>query len=284
MASAILIIFSVNQNEEIVNFTKLSGLGNDFILFDNRDNFFAEKDRAFVREICQRGLSVGADGVILLENSAVADFRYRHFNADGSTAEMCGNGARSICYYAVQHKIAPEQLSFEIEGVLYRAQVSGDRVRLEMPPPEILEFSPGIVSDSELNEGGFVKVGVPHFVVFVEDVNQIDVVALGQKYRHHSYFPAGTNVNFVQVLNSNTLRIRTYERGVENETLACGTGATSAAIIAEHQFRMVTPITVKANGGDLVLDWGPDYTPVYLQGSAKIVYEGQLPGDTPALH
>lgn len=259
-----------------MNFTKLSGLGNDFILFDNRDKRFSGEERDFFKEICQRGLSVGADGVILLEESAVADFKYRHFNADGSVAEMCGNGARSICYYVVQRKIAPAQLSFEVEGVLYRAEVMGDQVRLEMPPPEILEFNPGIVSEPELKEGGYVKVGVPHFVVFVEDVNQIDVLKLGEKYRHHAYFPAGTNVNFGQILNENTIRIRTYERGVENETLACGTGSTSTAIIAAQQFQMDTPITVKTNGGDLVLDWRPNYTPVYLQGPAKIVYEGQL--------
>ncbi|MCK5738380.1 diaminopimelate epimerase [bacterium] len=259
-----------------MDFTKLSGLGNDFILFDNRDNHFSGDERDFITEICQRGLSVGADGVILLEESAFADFKYRHFNADGSVAEMCGNGARSICYYAVQQKIAPTQLSFEVEGVLYRARVMGDQVRLEMPPPETLEFNPGIVSEPELKEGGFAKVGVPHFVVFVEDVNRIDVMTLGQKYRHHTYFSAGANVNFVQVLNKNTLRIRTYERGVENETLACGTGSTSAAIIAAQQFQMTTPITVKTNGGDLLLDWKPDYTPIYLQGPAKIVYEGRL--------
>jgi len=260
-----------------LTFTKLSGLGNDFILFDNREKIFSGEERDFFRKICQRRISVGADGVILLENSARADFKYRHFNADGSDAEMCGNGARSICYYAVTHGLAPQSLRFEIHGVIYQATVDGNQVRLTMPPPEKIGPKPGVVTENILTEGGFVQVGVPHFVVFAENLDTLDVARLGRFYRYHPFFPAGTNVNFVQILDPHTLRIRTYERGVEAETLACGTGSTAAAIMAHLNQGLEPPITVKNPGGDLWFSWeNPAFDPILMQGAVEIIYVADL--------
>jgi diaminopimelate epimerase len=260
-----------------LNFTKLSGLGNDFILFDNREKMFSGEERDFFRKICQRRTSVGADGVILLENSDRADFKYRHFNADGSVAEMCGNGARSICYYAVTHGIAPKSLSFEIHGAIYRATVDGHQVRLTMPPPEKIWPKPGVISEDLLEEGGFVQIGVPHLVVFTSNLDALDVARLGRYYRHHPFFPAGTNVNFVQVLDSQTIRIRTYERGVEGETLACGTGSTAAAIISHLAKGLQPPITVQNPGGDLWFSWeNAAFDPIFMQGAVEIIYQAEL--------
>ena len=260
----------------IFNFSKLSGLGNDFILFDNRDVRLTGTESSFFQKICQRRTGIGADGVILLENSIRATFKYRHFNADGSVAEMCGNGARSICYFAVTHRIAPPDHTFEINETLYKAQVQENQIMLTMPPPTEIRKKIDIVTEPELEEGGFVQVGVPHLVVLVPDVQQVDVAGLGFKYRHHPAFASGANVNFVECIDSNTIRIRTYERGVEAETLACGTGSTAAAIIACLKKDCQLPLQVINPGGTLTLNWDADFNPVYMIGPAKIVYQGNL--------
>lgn len=260
-----------------LKFTKLSGLGNDFILFDNRQRWFSGEERDFFRKICQRRTGIGADGVILLEDSDGANFKYRHFNADGSVAEMCGNGARSICYYAVTHQIVPKNLSFEIHGAIYHAAVEGNQVRLAMPPPEKIQTEIGIISEDFLEEGGFVQVGVPHLVVFTPALDAVEVAAIGRKYRYHPFFPAGANVNFVQILDARTIRIRTYERGVEAETLACGTGSTAAVIIANLQKGLEPPVTVKNTGGDLQFTWeNPAFDPIFMQGAVEMVFQGEL--------
>lgn len=259
-----------------MNFTKITGLGNDFILFDNRHAVLSGEGRAFFREICQRRVSVGADGVILLEASQRADFKYRHFNSDGSDAEMCGNGARSICYYAFVNKIVSAHHSFEVNEAIYEAWVKGNQVKLKMPPPEQIIPELGIVTEAELEEGGFVQVGVPHLVIFSSDVTQIDLMQIGRHYRFHPQFTRGANVNFVQVLDAKTIQIRTYERGVEAQTLACGTGSTAAAIIAALKKGLNPPIQVNNPGGSLQLDWGDNFNPIYLEGAVKIIYEGRL--------
>ncbi len=259
-----------------MKFTKVSGLGNDFILFDNRNLNFSGEEREFFSKICQRRISVGADGVILLEKSQKADFKYRHFNSDGSLAEMCGNGARTICYYAVKNRIAPSKLSFEVEGVIYEAVVSQNRVTLKMPPPTQISTQTVQVYESFLEAGGFVRIGVPHLVLFTNEVDQVDVFQIGRHYRHHPYFKYGTNVNFVQVIDKQTIKIRTYERGVESETLACGTGATSSAIISQLVKKIFPPVTVRMPGGNLVVNWESEFQTVFLEGEAAIVYNGEL--------
>ncbi|MFC2165571.1 diaminopimelate epimerase [Acidobacteriota bacterium] len=259
-----------------MKFIKMSAAGNDFILFDNRNGALSGGEINFFRQICERRQAIGADGIILLEKSSVADFRYRHFNSDGSLAEMCGNGARAVCYYAVSRKLVQPHHRFEIQGVVHEALVSEDKVKLSMPSPSGLETSLGIVTEDNLEEGGFIVLGVPHLVIFANNVTDVDVVNLGKKYWAHPRFKNRTNVNFVQILDSNTIRVRTFERGVEDETLSCGTGSVSSAILSHLIKGTEPPFTVQTEGGVLHVNWDDFRQTIYLSGAAKIVYEGEL--------
>lgn len=265
-----------------MKFIKMSAAGNDFILFDNRNGELSGDEKSFYQQLCERRQAVGADGVILLEKSSAADFKYRHFNSDGSMAEMCGNGARSVCYYAVSKKIAKPHHTFEIHGVLHEAWVSGEEVKLGIPPPAEIETSLGIVEEEDMEEGGFIVLGVPHFVLFVERSADVDVAKLGRKYWAHPRFKNRTNVNFVQICNSSTIQVRTFERGVEEETFSCGTGSASSALLAHIIKGLVPPVSVQTKGGLLRVDWDDFRQAVYLSGAAKIVYEGEL--ITPGSH
>jgi len=259
-----------------MKFTKLSATGNDFILIDNRGNRFAGEEKEFFRTICRRRTGIGADGVILLEASDRADMRYRHFNADGSPAEMCGNGARSLCYYAVSKRIAPPHLTFEIEQEIHAAWVTGNEVKLRIPPPSALKDQIGIVTEKELEEGGFINLGVPHFVLFTKEVESVDVVSLGRLYSSHPAFENGTNVNFVQHIDAHTIQVRTYERGVEDETLSCGTGSTASAIVSHIKKDVHSPVAVYTSGGTLGVEWEDVCRCVFLTGTATVVFEGDL--------
>jgi diaminopimelate epimerase len=214
--------------------------------------------------------------VILIEESAIADFGYRHFNSDGSLAEMCGNGARAVCCYAVSKNIVQPHHTFDILNVIHEAWVSGDCVKLGMPPPTKIETALSIVSEKHLEEGGFIVLGVPHLVMFVNSVPDIDVAKLGRKYWAHPRFHNRTNVNFVQVCNADTIRVRTFERGVEDETYSCGTGAVSSAILTHIVKGFEPPITVRTKGGILRVNWDDLNQGITLSGEAKIVYEGNL--------
>jgi len=259
-----------------MKFTKLTASGNDFILFDNRTAFFSGNETRFFSRICQRRHAVGADGVILLEKSADSDFRYRHFNSDGSPAAMCGNGARAACYYAVSKKIALPHTVFDIHGVRHEGWVSGTSVKLKLPPPAPARMPLGIVSESYLEEGGFIEVGVPHLVLFVKNTEKVNVAEAGRRHSGHPCFAHGTNVDFVQMLDAASLRVRTYERGVEDETLSCGTGAVASAVIAHLLKAAPPPIAVQTKGGDLSVDWKNLENAIFLTGSACIIYEAQL--------
>jgi diaminopimelate epimerase len=259
-----------------MKFIKMSAAGNDFILFDNRNKGLSGNERGFFRKLCERRQSVGADGIILLEESRVADFKYRHFNADGSMAEMCGNGARAICYYAASKSMVGSHHTFEIMGVVHEAWVSEDEVKLSLPFPSELQLELGITTEENLEEGGFIVLGVPHLVFFVSRWDDVDVIKLGRKYWAHPHFANKTNVDFVQTCNSRTIRVRTFERGVEEETLSCGTGSVSSAILAHIVKGLAPPITVETRGGVLGVNWDNSRKEVYLSGKAKIVYEGEL--------
>lgn len=254
----------------------MSAAGNDFILFDNRDESLSGQEKEFFRQICERRKAVGADGVILIERSSEADFKYRHFNSDGSLAEMCGNGARSVCYYAVSREMVQPHHTFEIQSVVHEAWVSGNEVKLRMPSPTKTEMALGVVEEEFLEEAGFLILGVPHLVMFVGNAEDIDVAKFGRKYWGHPRFINRTNVNFVQVCRPNVIRVRTFERGVEAETLSCGTGAVSSALFTNICKDYKPPITVETKGGILSVDWDNFREAVYLTGKAKIVYEGVL--------
>ena len=260
-----------------MKFTKISATGNDFILFDNRNGQIKDDEHNFFHRVCQRRLSVGADGILLIKDSDKHDFSLLYINSDGNIGEMCGNGARAAAYYAQQKNIASHQVTFDVLSVLYKAEIIDNGVRLSMPPPVEIKMKPDVVEESFLEEGGYLNVGVPHYVLFADDIDNLNIVEIGRKYRHHQAFqPWGTNTNFVQIIGKQKLNIRTYERGVEDETFACGTGTISSAIVANKQKGLKTPIQVEAKGGTLIVDFNDDLQNLTLTGKVRIVYEGEL--------
>jgi diaminopimelate epimerase len=264
-----------------IEFTKMSGTGNDFILIDHRTPFLRREEMpAFARAVCERRFSVGADGLIFIEHSETADFRWQFLNADGSWAEMCGNGARCAARFAHDHGIAPARMRFETVAGLIEAEVTGQSVKLKMTAPTGLRLHEKLSVNGQERVVHSLNTGVPHAVLFMEDIQQAPVLDLGRLIRFHEHFqPAGTNVNFVQQAG-NSLIVRTYERGVEGETLACGTGAVAAAIIAGLLGQMQPPVAVTTSGGEqLTIHYtlaGQEISGVYLEGPANFIYEGRL--------
>lgn len=265
-----------------VAFEKMSGTGNDFIIIDNRAGSIPFAAQAgFAARVCRRMFSVGADGLILLERSATADFRWQFYNADGSVAEMCGNGARCAARFAFRHGIAGRTMSFETLAGTIEAEIVGDdeEVRIRLTTPFDYRFNLAVDLDGEVHEASFVNTGVPHAVIFV-DTNDVPVEKWGKTIRFHELFqPAGTNANFVRLLGLNTILARTYERGVEGETRACGTGAVASALMAAIHKGLVSPIEVQTSGGERLtihfdLQAGREVQSVYLQGPARSIYSG----------
>jgi diaminopimelate epimerase len=266
---------------EGIEFYKMTGGGNDFILIDNREGKIdvAALLRPSIPRICRRKLSVGADGLIVLENSDKAHFRWQFFNADGSEAEMCGNGGRCAARLAHVLGMAPPDLTFETVAGIIHAQVKGAVVKLTLPPPTDIRLGFVLAIGEEEISVDFINTGVPHTVIFAPDITEIDVVGLGRKIRQHQAFqPAGTNVDFVHVKNS-TVEIRTYERGVEDETLACGTGAVAAAVIAGLRGLATSPITVIPPSREpLTIYYQGEraMNEVLLEGEVRMIYHGWL--------
>lgn len=265
-----------------MNFWKMNGAGNDFVVIDNRSLEHA-LGREEIARICQRQRGVGADGFLAVEPAQNgADFRMRYYNADGGEAEMCGNGAR--CFARFVNRLEGgrlEETSFETIAGVIRAGFVGDNVRIELSEPFDLSLGTKLSIEGGELEVHSVNTGVPHAVVFVDDVEAVDIVRLGSAIRHHEHFaPAGTNVNFVQVVDRDLIRIRTYERGVEDETLACGTGMVACAIIHHELHGSPTPIRVRVAGGDtLEVDFarsGETWENVTLLGPADFTFEGVL--------
>jgi len=264
-----------------LRFTKMCGCGNDFIVVDNRDGVLEQDAAEFARVHCERRRGVGADGLILIEPSEDADFRIRFFNADGSEAEMCGNGARCVVRFAARHRIAPLPMSFETVAGTMEADMEGENVTLVMrdvaTPSEPVELD---VEGQALTVHP-IEAGVPHAIVFVDDVEAVDVEKLGRAIRTHPAFePRGTNVDFVQLLGPASIRIRTYERGVEGETLACGTGAVGSAVVSHlRKDAGGPPLDVQVQGGLLTVDFTASeggLGDVRLIGDAVFVYDAQL--------
>jgi diaminopimelate epimerase len=266
-----------------VPFTKMSGTGNDFIVIDHRHPFLPEAGlAAFARAVCTRKFSAGADGLILIEPALNADFRWQFFNADGSVAEMCGNGARCAARFAFTKGIAPPHMRFQTLAGEIEAQMVNDEVKIRLTPPVGLAMNRQLELSAGRQTVHSINTGVPHAVIFTEDNRKAPVLACGREVRRHVHFqPAGTNVNFVQVLAGNHLHVRTYERGVEDETMACGTGAVASAIIAALLDLVKPPVTVTTSGGDQLtihfrLGKAAPAEDVFLQGQALIIYEGFL--------
>ncbi len=266
-----------------IPFMKMSGSGNDFILIDHRKPFIdVDHMKEFARKVCPRRTSVGADGLIFIENSERADFKWRFFNADGSEAEMCGNGGRCAARFAFLRGIATgPTLRFETLAGILSAQVNGKRVKLEMTKPHSLKLDETILIDGKKQTFSSINTGVPHAIQFVEDIETIDVIQLGRSIRYHPHFaPGGANANFVRLEKDSQLSIRTYERGVEDETLACGTGIVASALIAAFKGMVRSPVSVKTRGGELLTVHfeieGEEVKRVFFEGEVHIVYEAEM--------
>ena len=265
-----------------IPFWKMSGAGNDFIVIDHRQPLIPRERMAeFARLICRRKFSVGADGLFLIEPSSRADFSWRFFNADGSEAEMCGNGARCVARFAYMQGIAAARMRFETLAGIVEATVADTQATIRMTPPHSFRFDRQIEIAGQLFMVHSVDTGVPHAVIFVDDIDSVDVVGLGRQIRNHPDFaPAGTNVNFIGQKDGG-FRIRTYERGVEDETMACGTGVAAGALIAAAKGFAVSPVAMVTSGGVALTvqlsghqDEGTEV--VLLKGPAHLVYKGEL--------
>ena len=258
-------------------FYKYQSLGNDFIIFDNRSRIFTGEETEFFASICQRRISVGADGIILLEDGKSAEVKMRYFNSDGHEASMCGNGARCIAFFARNKGIVNKNKFFlEASDGLHWVKVDKKSVMLKMSKPTEFRQNLGILREPEFIEGGFINTGVPHYVIFVQNINEVDVERIGRSYRNHQFFPDGTNVNFVELLGENRMHVRTYERGVEKETFSCGTGTVASALITASMYEYESPVKIFTRGGELTVSFDEKWEEVFLAGEVRTIYEGFL--------
>lgn len=268
-----------------IAFEKMSGTGNDFIIIDNRTAGIPLAEQAdFARKICRRMFSVGADGLILIEKSALADFAWNLYNADGSVAEMCGNGSRCAARFAYRHKIAGRKMTIATLAGIVEAEISPeeeDVVRVKMTQPFDFRLDISLQIGDEERSVAYVNTGVPHAVIFVQE-DDVPVKTWGRKVRFHQIFePKGANANFVKLLPDGRLKVRTYERGVEAETMACGTGAVAAALFASLLKGIDSPVEVVTSGGDVLtiffdLHDGPVAENIFLQGPTRLICTGNL--------
>ena len=265
----------------MLRFTKMNGAGNDFILFDNRTGG-VDLDRNQIAHLCDRHRGIGADGILLLEKPTNrANFRMRYFNADGGEAEMCGNGAR--CFARFANKVGGQKgkISFETLAGVISAELKGDLVTLRMTEPTDLRLNVDLSTPSENKTAHFINSGVPHVVFAVAKIDDADVRRDGATIRHHKMFsPNGANVNFIEKRGPSKIAIRTYERGVEDETLACGTGIVASALIFAASEKSSSPITVLARGGDELQvgfeKFDGSFRNVTLTGPAEFVFDGTI--------
>ncbi len=276
-----------------IHFYKMTGAGNDFILIDNRKGVIdADHCQDLVRSVCRRRLSVGADGLILIESDPEVDFKWRFFNLDASEAEMCGNAARCASRFAYLTGIVDKpRMAFRTLAGIIEAELLDNRVKAQMTVPNSLQMDLSIEIKDRSFDLDFINTGVPHAVCFVaneDELEEVDILNWGRSIRFHPYFqPSGTNANFASVRDIRHISVRTYERGVEGETLACGTGCIASALIAAARKLARSPIEVKTRGGESLTVYfetngenhGSNETPftsVHLEGEARVVYEGEL--------
>jgi diaminopimelate epimerase len=265
-----------------IRFTKAVATGNDFIIVDNRSGSL-NRPGAAAKKLCDRKSSVGADGLLLIERSAKADLRMRIFNSDGSEAEMCGNGSRCAALYALRRGIAGRGMSIDTLAGVLKASVTGGTVKVMLTEPKDIRWNFCLMIHKCPYKLSFVNTGVPHVVHFVDDLDRVDVKELGSHMRNHGEFaPAGTNADFVKIVDGRNISVRTYERGVEDETLACGTGSVASALIAAEAERMGSPVTVTTRSGEKLKVYfdksGGKFKNVYLEGKARLVFDGVTHG------
>jgi diaminopimelate epimerase len=267
-------------------FTKMAGAGNDFVVIDHRVPRIPNPSD-FTRRVCTRRLSVGADGLILIETSPRATFRMRYFNADGSLGELCGNGTRCAARFAFVNVIAPRRMTIETDAGIVGAEI-GDRgeVTLSLPSPHGFRPDVPLVIGANTIHGSFITVGVPHYVTFLrDDLWSQNIEPLGRAIRmHRDLQPAGANANFVVVRDPHSIEVRTYERGVEAETLACGSGVVASVSTSALFGRVESPVSVLTRSGiTLEVSFelsGGQIDNVHLKGDARIVYRSTLTPET----
>lgn len=252
-------------------FYKYQATGNDFVVIDNRDRHFPKNDTDRIAHLCHRRFGIGADGLILLEDDTQADFRMVYFNADGHPGSMCGNGGRCAVAFAAFLGIIGETCRFMASDGLHRARQHGDRISLEMG--EVREIH-------ETGRYSFLNTGSPHHVQQVADLDDLDVFSEGRRIRYGLYGQEGSNINFVKPLGDGRLRVRTYERGVEDETYSCGTGVTASALALHEAGLLSQPVVqVETLGGELEVKFtraaSGHYSDIWLTGPAELVFKGE---------
>lgn len=266
---------------KLLNFTKMVGTGNDFIIVDNRTGVIGKDPVDAAKRLCDRKLGIGADGLLLLEKSTKAEIRMRIFNPDGSEASMCGNGIRCIARFSVDNNITGPQFKIETLAGLIGAEVQGDIVKAKMIDPKDLKMNLDVPLGKKKQELHFVDTGVPHAVVVMDALKECDVKETGRQIRNHKMFsPKGTNVNFIAFKPGNAIEVRTYERGVEDETLSCGTGTTASALIAASLKGLKSPVLVHTQSGETLKIYFTKqngiFEEVYLEGAVRTVFEGRI--------
>ncbi len=268
-------------------FYKYSGHGNDFVIIDNWDGLVPEKDLGTVAKLmCRPKFGVGADGaVFIIPGPDEVDFAWRFFNADGSEADMCGNAGRCTAHLAATLGIAPNEMSFKTKAGVVEAVVRDRLVRIQLPKVGRPEGAALVEAEGVSLTYHRLNTGVPHAVAWVDDLESLNVFKVGRAVRRHPAFaPEGSNINFVKILGPDKLALRTYERGVEDETLACGTGATAAALLAAAQGLVTSPtVACQTRGGeDLTISLeGPLEAPekVFLEGKVRYLFSAQVEAD-----
>ncbi|WP_422351815.1 diaminopimelate epimerase [Flagellimonas sp.] len=253
-----------------LDFYKYQGTGNDFVVIDNRQDIFPKNNTKIISQLCDRRFGVGADGLILLETDDVSDFYMNYYNSDGSQS-MCGNGGRCAVAFAKFLGIIEEQTTFKAIDGLHTATIKGDIVTLKMHDVEEVR---------QKDAYSFLDTGSPHHVQLVHELEKFNVTKEGAKLRYGLYGKAGSNINFVEQADANTFGVRTYERGVEDETLSCGTGVTAVAIAMHKTGKTESnEVHIKTPGGDLTISFDQQngsYTDIYLQGPAQMVFNGKV--------
>jgi len=254
-----------------LQFFKYQGTGNDFVIIDNRQELFPKNDTQLVAHLCDRRFGIGADGLILLENDPDTDFKMVYFNADGAEGSMCGNGGRCLVAFAHFLGVIGNETTFNAVDGLHHATIDGDMVKLKMVDVAEVREKPNY---------SFLDTGSPHHVQLVEDLEHFNVPKEGAKLRYGIYGKSGSNINFVEQSSDDAFQVRTYERGVENETLSCGTGVTAVAIAMHQSGKTASKVVkVKTPGGNLTISFEQQddtYTNVFLQGPAVQVYKGVI--------
>ncbi len=256
-----------------VEFYKYQGTGNDFVILDNRKNLYDALTKKQINHICDRHFGIGADGLMLLGHKEGFDFEMIYYNADGNQSTMCGNGGRCLVKFASNHGIFKSTYHFLAIDGAHEAEIDSDgTVSLKMQDVHEVKHRNSYI---------VLNTGSPHFVKFATDVREIDVYATGQEIRYSKEFmPDGINVNFVETLSEDSIFVRTYERGVEDETLSCGTGVTAAALLSAHNDKGFNTVVVKTPGGQLSVEFDKiddsHFEDIWLCGPAEFVFSGVM--------